>query len=1490
MYRFRKKSDAQRPRVVAPPPNTLPPIDAVLPPASDFRTSLILPSLTRRFTLLRMENGDRVPLQDIKERLLQRRAQAVDQLTEEEEDLVLEMLGNARLEENRTGLESLRGTTTASTSPTSDNLPLSPTSSSRSPRSSNRSNNRRSNNLFGSHVNYPLPARRSRPSTVVTQNSAGGSDSQEQVDDGGRSAEFPSAGNLDTPLPRSPDFLSASTSVRMNRVSRALEQVLDEIESQDIPFDIQPTNLQQRSGFGDDNNGFPVDWASPAHEHRFPETALHQHLGSFSRSTDAQLPQWASNVSDSSRVFSPEILARAGSVSPPPVAGDPARRIPGYIPGMNRPITPRREVEAKDMEHTSPTSSRPAPLSSSPNSLYSREVAMPVPRPTISAMLPDGPALQNVPSVPRIGVVDSRERDPNPLSELHYGSQLVVAGSSRYPAATPATTAVSSTPYAQEQAPARGSLNVSVRKRARASVSSSPKSISRRQSPSVSEEPGVQGRAFPLSDAWSSGDEGQRLSKRELTSRSPTSNVQSRRTPPPDRWHAVADAESPGPWVASASSSTSSRANQGRLALSSRFSTSSSSLSLGSSYHSSTDNLLAARQEKRALLNSFQGDFPSRWDAGIPGGKATAIDNDIHIAARSLSTVDYEEALKTLGITPQEVYALQARLLQSLDANQASPLPSHGAADNRRQRRSSTPYSVRSAFSGEDTEAGMATESTVTPKRAQHAPNPFSPVSSPSRFISPASTPATKLSRADALLASVLESLPISQTPSGPFGTATTGPTEPPSTTISDVQGITSTHEGLAEHASAIKHGDAGPMQSARLATPPLMLDPTSLGNARLATPPHARPRPDDPELLRDVERQTAAATAFLKKSPSLPKLAEKNSGARRPFKRINPQHIGNPQLLSSSTSNDHPGLPLSPSMTSISQQDKPVGLLRRLRNSVKAKPPVSSDEDHFRTSPKTPPLPVNSRAAMTSPQYANASDRDDWKGSSGLVSPPPTGQIGLKGFMARLRRSKREQDSGSEISPPSTTAGRSPQSPSFAQQQQNAQRLLSSSLSTPATNKVSSSGGSGGLYLSDPKPSLSSPGGPTRHNSAPPTHTVDGMPGSSAGKEVVGAREILATTSFNRMDHTEDPQMLPDIRTQNLDGTATQFGRQPLYRNAGPSKQNTLLDVSPSYSLDGRNQIIRRTLIFPENGMLSAEQIAAVRKSIAGHSRLGSSSSNISITRSIRDRAPTPPPNRFSSKMVVGDPLPPVPSLDHSASPVRLRDSGVTGSIPSGDYSRRSFRAAHVSGGDFPDTNIPRDAGFEVLELSNGQVIWSVVDGLRAGISDENDEDDRSSFGSDFSAVPPSRDEAVQLFVRGHKRNESSRGSSISIPSRRRPAPFSAQPRPETKVYFSSTAQISSLIENISRGLESGSFNIVPNDPTSPFFAGQFSVPSGPATGTGMTSDVEHPQRTTAARGGLSEVISHQHNPSVISSESKHWTMEEQLEHTWNAVNSSGS
>jgi len=39
--------------------------------------------------------------------------------------------------------------------------------------------------------------------------------------------------------------------------------------------------------------------------------------------------------------------------------------------------------------------------------------------------------------------------------------------------------------------------------------------------------------------------------------------------------------------------------------------------------------------------------------------------------------------------------------------------------------------------------------------------------------------------------------------------------------------------------------------------------------------------------------------------------------------------------------------------------------------------------------------------------------------------------------------------------------------------------------------------------------------------------------------------------------------------------------------------------------------------------------------------------------------------------------------------------------------------------------------------------------------------------------------------------------------------------PRPETKVFFSSTHQIGRLLDSLSKGIDSGSFNIVPVDAT---------------------------------------------------------------------------
>lgn len=88
-----------------------------------------------------------------------------------------------------------------------------------------------------------------------------------------------------------------------------------------------------------------------------------------------------------------------------------------------------------------------------------------------------------------------------------------------------------------------------------------------------------------------------------------------------------------------------------------------------------------------------------------------------------------------------------------------------------------------------------------------------------------------------------------------------------------------------------------------------------------------------------------------------------------------------------------------------------------------------------------------------------------------------------------------------------------------------------------------------------------------------------------------------------------------------------------------------------------------------------------------------------------------------------------------------------------------------------------------EVIELSNGEVVWSVVDAMRSDVTQDDDGSSlyqsRQSIGSDTSYVP--RD-GVQVLFKEHRRmgSKGSATSAISsISARRKPSTG----RPETKV-----------------------------------------------------------------------------------------------------------
>ncbi|KIO20154.1 hypothetical protein M407DRAFT_140337 [Tulasnella calospora MUT 4182] len=123
---------------------------------------------------------------------------------------------------------------------------------------------------------------------------------------------------------------------------------------------------------------------------------------------------------------------------------------------------------------------------------------------------------------------------------------------------------------------------------------------------------------------------------------------------------------------------------------------------------------------------------------------------------------------------------------------------------------------------------------------------------------------------------------------------------------------------------------------------------------------------------------------------------------------------------------------------------------------------------------------------------------------------------------------------------------------------------------------------------------------------------------------------------------------------------------------------------------------------------------------------------------------------------------------------------------------------------------------------MSNGEVVWNVVDAMRGDLGIEEDiaslYQNRLSMTSEYSmrmSEESSNRDNMQVFFKEHKRG-GSKGSAASGTSRRLLFPPNGN-RPETKVFFSSTDHIGRLIEAMSRGADAGSFNFMPSRQESP-------------------------------------------------------------------------
>jgi len=247
---------------------------------------------------------------------------------------------------------------------------------------------------------------------------------------------------------------------------------------------------------------------------------------------------------------------------------------------------------------------------------------------------------------------------------------------------------------------------------------------------------------------------------------------------------------------------------------------------------------------------------------------------------------------------------------------------------------------------------------------------------------------------------------------------------------------------------------------------------------------------------------------------------------------------------------------------------------------------------------------------------------------------------------------------------------------------------------------------------------------------------------------------------------------------------------------------------------------------------------------------------------RSVHDRVPTPPPPTRMKRHSV-DTSPPVPTLPssswtnqgglavprHFPEPSLEKSGSLYDSLYdmySGDRtggSLQSHEYLEPPGSPSFENSPDGEAGqaIEVIEMANGETIWSIVNGLRADDADSIYQR-RVSVNSEFSGVGHDSG-AEQLFFKEHTRN-ASKSSSVSNLVRRKTTGTHTANRPETKVFYSSSAQIAKVIEQLSSSTDAGSFDIKP-------------------------------------------AHSHAHSASLQSEEDLHWTVEQRLEHMLDTVRS---
>ncbi|KAF8334281.1 uncharacterized protein EI90DRAFT_3121608 [Cantharellus anzutake] len=1611
MHRFRRKSETKRsaavpgapvpasPQARAPPPT--------LPPASDFRTSLILPSLSRRFTILRNSSGEPLSPAQVRSRLAEQRLRGLaNHITEEEEDMMIEALEHMRSSTSNASTDaSLSASQSSTTNPDGSSSyfadsdgPRSPSLYPQSSFSSSQLGGRKlsDNNLFAS-TNRLREEEYLR--TVVRSNrnaragAASGPVTPPRVRNiQERTSESPQDSNkhsmalvLPTPNvspravtdPADPFIVGNSrlkperpvTPGLVRRASLALAQALRDLEREMGALQ-EGKESPEIPEFDDDDTVLAP----------FQSTASAVKSGSENVATaiDAS-PNYVADGTRSSAVSpianSPR-HQRMNSASPVP---NTEARVPGYIPGMHRPITPIRDRDS-DVEEfptfsntTTPRASSPiSPLRTSKGGVNSpsRSYTYPRQRSNTGSSQNISSTVTSETVTPTTPYFGSRDRNPHTsVSAIPHNLPSVRSGNhslSSFPSSSPRINGsmndLRSSPRTAAQGTAPSAM-FDMSSQHRGAGDASPngfsnergKSLDPTQSLSSPALPGSGWNGFPTQrDVDTSRGAGMNATAAVLASLrehnvTPVSLCSPTRSPAGDKVivstsrpvsPAMKGTGTGGHYSHTPSSSASSAFFQGdkfrrpsenedtrslspsglpfqrNLVLSPLLNSSHSSLiSAGSSFHSGEGN------DPVNFKKLYELDTLAKDD--LEDSDPTLVNSD-----------DSEEVLEKLaGLRAADITAIHQRLVEAglgsrTDSSRSSsvkqttpPLVSTPAL---------TPFSGRTLTLAPDPAVPASAHPPVSPTILQEdptkdiityrppsrtTPSPAPPsmksrtpdlFKSTERSPTPASDHASKQ---NALLRSVMDRIggspsstpppasqePVSRIPLSPdFSPASVSTTD---TGFQKQRELTDALFGDAARRAATAEtldkvdDDTVLLQDVR---------PKNKASENFSSP-SLSPSPSPPEnqmsvavekpqtqLIIDVERRAAAATAALK-SPSALNVAEDyNLARRRPTKRINTSKISNPLLVSSTTSVDAVPI-MSPSMVSLTNGSPSSSLskfsFKRLRGSLRSKAPNGDEVTPWTDASGSLPAHKFSSSISHVNQLLKTPQSLSVTASLAQVQtlPPVSAspRSGLKGFMSRIMKGRKDVGLATGRELVKTSESMSPSEPSL--QDSSLERIMPSRIvpdsisnrpnpmASARTNEVSAAipVQQHPTIVDDPRPT-SPPQDEAALHHFMQAGAILGLSQDVLNDFLSRSGSIATQRSMRKATPPPDPGDPVSAASPNDSTLASR--KMPDSQSSTTKSTTAGANIGPHNSAqDATPVVVRRTIYIPQESKpaLSPDlQNVVARKSSLKQNRHNRSASSTSTQsgRSISDRAPTPPPSRSVRHRSV-EVSPPVPSLPSSLP----RDSQVTASRrvsnQSATHDARNSNGNPTSSFSFsslaPTSTNPSlshqlkpkmdplepaagpGQALQLVEYSNGQVVWSVVDGLRAGADDDWDLEDTFDDTQSFTERDPRHrsqissvrsgdfNDPVQLFFKEHKRMPSKESNSSYI-SRRRVLPPSrtADPRPETKVFFSSAAEIEKLIESMSRGIDAGSFNVVPHSPTpqsSPGFPLQLSRHPGP-------------------------------------------------------------